>query len=144
MLACVKNTSFRHRATVGYRRIRVWPRRSKKVRYSSRISPRARGRLNGEWPMNPYGTHGASWHRTWSPSVQNADPHDWQVRRWNPSRWKYARSYSAASIGEGAEAGRTKRPSMAPRTYEADARVRRRVEGGRSSARGGEVPDRSA
>ncbi len=85
MLAWVKNTSFRHRATVGYRRIRVWPRRSKNPRYVSRISRSECGFANPGAPRKAYGEQGASWHRVASPSVQNAAPQASQARRWNPS-----------------------------------------------------------
>src|SRR3989442_9844682 len=51
-LACVKNTSSRQRATIGYRRTRVWPFASMNEMKSSRIARTVRLFLKGEFPRS--------------------------------------------------------------------------------------------
>src|SRR2546425_14484 len=83
-LACTKNTSSRHRATIGYRRTRVWPFASMKERKSSRIARTVSRFLNGEFPMKSYSWQGRSPQTEWSPRVQKNFLHDVHCRRWKP------------------------------------------------------------
>src|SRR3972149_4832172 len=83
----VKTPPPRRRATIGYRRTRVWPFDSMNERKSSRIARGVRRFLNGGFPRKSYSWHGVSPQVEWSPRDQKNFPHEahW-IRRYPCAR----------------------------------------------------------